>query len=220
MSQDFYKGMVPTEIEDLITVDSLKMMDLQDQMSKLNIQFEICCLAAQTLDLTKKDIQEMKTFSNPPQAINEIMTIVLVIFGFKKKDQSIWDKQKKFMLDLHFFDKLKNYPYSNLKKETLIQVKKMMDNSTIKGGFNYESFMKKSVPSAALCNWVINWYAAGSAVNGVAQIQKDMEFINEAMAFKYSMIESIEQEKLMNYIPPETCEPDLGEFQQLAKHFQ
>ena len=61
----------------------------------------------------------MKTFSNPPQAINEIMTIVLVIFEYKKKDQKVWDKQKKFMLDLHFFDKLKNYPFSNLKTETL-----------------------------------------------------------------------------------------------------
>ena len=115
MTQEFYKDMVPSQIEDLITVDSLKMMDLQDQLSKLNTQFEICCLAAQTLDLTKKDIQEMKTFNTPPQAINEIMTIVLVIFDFKKKDQTNWDKQKKFMLDLHFFDKLKNYPYSNLK---------------------------------------------------------------------------------------------------------
>ena len=62
----------------------------------------------------------MKTFSNPPAAIGEIMKIIMIIFNFAKKDQTSWERQKKFMQDLHFFDKLKNYPYSNLKNKTLI----------------------------------------------------------------------------------------------------
>ena len=53
-----------------------------------------------------------------------------------------------------------------------------MDNSTIKGGFNYEAFKKKSLPSASLCNWVINWYAAGSAVFGVGRIKEQMAYLD------------------------------------------
>ena len=53
----------------------------------------------------------MKTFTNPPVAIKEILTIIMIIFQQKPKDQIDWEKQKKFMMDLKFFEKLKNYPY-------------------------------------------------------------------------------------------------------------
>ena len=107
------------------------------------------------------------------------------------------------MMELKFFEKLKNYPYHQLKSETLTKVKGKMDNCTLAGGFNYEVFKKKSKPSGALCNWVINWHQAAAAVSGVTGIREEMAHLDQVIAFKYSQIEKKEQDKLMNYIPPD-----------------
>ena len=110
-------------------------------------------------------------------------------------------------MDLKFFEKLKSYPYSELKSDTLAKVKSKIDNCTLPGGFNYESFKKKSKPSGSLCNWVVNWYKAASAVCGVSTIKDEMDHLDQVIAFKYSQIEKKEQDKLMNYIPPDTMIP-------------
>ena len=106
----------------------------------------------------------MKSFVNPPKAISEVMSIIMVIFDFAKKDAENWEKQKKVLSDIKFFEKMKKYEFDQVKKEKLDRVQQMMEQSTIKGGFTYKNIKKVSVPTGSLCNWIQNWHSAGSAV--------------------------------------------------------
>ena len=72
------------------------------------------------------------------------------------------------MMDLHFFEKLKNFNFNALNPNTLRKVKDKMASCPI--GFTYEAYIKKSKPAGSLCNWIINWYSAGQAVSGVGKI--------------------------------------------------
>ena len=138
----------------------------------------------------------MKSFVNPPKAISEVLSIIMLIFDFPKKDLGQWDKQKKLLSDIKFFEKMKKYEFDKVKKEKLDQVQNLMDKSTIKGGFNYETIKKVSVPTGSLCNWIQNWHAAGSAVVGFANIKEEMAKLDTRIAFKYHMMETKEQQKL------------------------
>ena len=109
-------------IQDLISVDNFQMEELRNQFNNLNTQYEISCLAAAQIEITKKDIQEMKSFVNPPKAISEVISIIMHIFDFPKKDAESWDKQKKVLSDIKFFDKMKKYEFDQVKKVKLDKV--------------------------------------------------------------------------------------------------
>ena len=68
----------------------------------------------------------MKSFVNPPKAISEVLSIIMLIFDFPKKDLGQWDKQKKLLSDIKFFEKMKKYEFDKVKKEKLDQVQNLM----------------------------------------------------------------------------------------------
>ena len=56
LSPNFYVDLDIPQIEVLIQEDTTRVQDLKNQLDVLNNQFEISCLAAQSIDLTKKDV--------------------------------------------------------------------------------------------------------------------------------------------------------------------
>ena len=71
-------------------------------------------MQAQSIELDKKGLMEIKNYKKPPTAVHEVMTIIMFIFrapNTNMKDWSNWEKQKKVLNDKYFYDKFKSCSY-------------------------------------------------------------------------------------------------------------
>ena len=69
-----------------------------------------------------------------------------------------------------------------MKAGLLDKVKAKIDGCPIE--FTFDSTAKVSKAGGALCNWILNWHEAGSAMQGVSSINKQLQELDSAMAMK------------------------------------
>ena len=70
--------------------------------------------------LTKSDITEVKSFANPPKAVQTVMQAVCVLMG-EKED---WDSSKKLLGKSDFLQLLQDYDKDNIPEKYLKNLRK------------------------------------------------------------------------------------------------
>jgi len=96
--------------------------------------------------LTKADITEVKSFTNPPTAVRIVMEAVCVLLGEKEA----WDNAKKVLGRSDFLDMLVNFDKDNIAESRLKKLRKQYINAE---EMQVEVISKVSKAGLGLCLW-------------------------------------------------------------------
>lgn len=110
--------------------------------------------------LTKNDITEVKSFTNPPPAVQKVMEAVCCLLGQPES----WESAKKLLSQSNFMDQLQNYDKDNIPEARLRNLRKNYINLEV---MQDEVIAKVSKAGLGLCQWV-------KAINGYADVAKEV----------------------------------------------
>lgn len=96
--------------------------------------------------LTKADITEVKSFTNPPNAVRVVMEAVCVLLGEKEN----WETAKKLLSRSDFMDLLQNYDKDNIAESRLKKLRKQYINAE---EMQVDVIQKVSKAGSGLCLW-------------------------------------------------------------------
>lgn len=95
--------------------------------------------------LDKSAITEIKVYSNPPHAVEKVLSCVMILLG-KPQD---WASAKRALGDSNFLHSLKTFDKDNVSESILGRVKKVVKSPA----FGAEEIGKVSRAASALCQW-------------------------------------------------------------------
>eukprot|EP01059_Diplonema_ambulator_P010461 TRINITY_DN204_c1_g2_i3.p1 TRINITY_DN204_c1_g2~~TRINITY_DN204_c1_g2_i3.p1 ORF type:complete len:3050 (+),score=1214.76 TRINITY_DN204_c1_g2_i3:4746-13895(+) len=138
--------------------------------------------ALKTLD--KSDINEMKAYNKPPEAVQTCMAAVQTVL----RRGTSWDEAKKTMGDQQFLKQLLEYEKENLTDRLLASIAKFVNMPT----FKPDLVGKVSKAAKGLCMWVIAMHRFGLINKDVlpkklrlqkaqSELQKKEEMLNAAV---------------------------------------
>eukprot|EP00746_Dinoflagellata_sp_MGD_P126903 gnl/MRDRNA2_/MRDRNA2_61620_c0_seq1.p1 gnl/MRDRNA2_/MRDRNA2_61620_c0~~gnl/MRDRNA2_/MRDRNA2_61620_c0_seq1.p1 ORF type:complete len:1770 (+),score=338.45 gnl/MRDRNA2_/MRDRNA2_61620_c0_seq1:296-5311(+) len=110
--------------------------------------------------LEKKDIQEIKSFQNPPPLVLMVMECICTVLG-QKTD---WATAKNLLADMNFLRKLKDYDKDSIPDRTLQRLK----NFVRREDFDPVQVEKQSHAAKSLCMWC-------RALNVYSDVAKEVE---------------------------------------------
>ena len=96
--------------------------------------------------LSKKDFQEMKAYTKPPEKVEFTLAAVMTVF----KRPATWDESKKQLQDASFMDKLLKFDKDQLQDSLLKKIKKYTSNAE----WTPDNVGKVSSAAKGLCMWV------------------------------------------------------------------
>ncbi|KAK9886614.1 hypothetical protein WA026_017536 [Henosepilachna vigintioctopunctata] len=105
--------------------------------------------------LNKNNLTELKSFTQPPEAVVSVCAAVLVLFSKKGKipKERGWKECKMLMGKVdQFMNDLVNYDKENMQPEVVKVVQEYVKNPE----FDPAKIISKSSAAAGLCSWVIN----------------------------------------------------------------
>lgn len=137
---------------------------VQEEVSKVNIQADEIKQLAREADadlqkvmpalleaeqalkaLDKSEISQLKTFTNPPEAVRLVMEAVCVLLG----ETPDWPTAKKVLQDIRFLDNLNNFDKDHVPEQVL----KKLRTYTNQKDFDPEKIGQKSMACKSLCMW-------------------------------------------------------------------
>ena len=98
--------------------------------------------------ISRQDITELRTFSNPPKAIQDVLIAVNVLLG----DKSDWESAKQSLMDFKYLERLKDIDF-NLVTELMLS---KLGELTSTQEFAPEMVGSKSMACKSLCHWVLD----------------------------------------------------------------
>ena len=154
----------------IITADAQK--DLDKAIPALNGAIK----ALNALD--KKDLQELKAFSNPPPAVALVMEGVNILLGKKPE----WKEAKLTLGMMDLMDQLKNYDKDNISPAILKKIKKYVVHEDMQ----VDRVAQVSSAAKSLCMWVhaMNTYSIVAKEVGPkkAKVAEMTDILNKANA--------------------------------------
>jgi dynein heavy chain len=125
--------------------------------------------------LTKADITEVKSFSNPPNAVRIVMEAICVLMGEKES----WDMSKKLLGKSDFMESLTLYDKDNIPEARL---KKLRKNYINLEEMQPEFVKKVSSAGYGLCMWARAMDVYADVAKEVAPKKARLEEMNAALA--------------------------------------
>lgn len=125
--------------------------------------------------LTKADITEVKSFTNPPNAVRVVMEAVCVLMGEEPK----WENSKKLLGRSDFMELLTGYDKDNIADAKL---KKLRKNYINEAEMQPDVVQKVSKAGLGLCLWARAMDVYADVAKEVEPKKKKLEEMNSALA--------------------------------------
>lgn len=141
--------------------------------------------------LTKADITEVKSFTNPPRPVQIVMEAVCVLLGEKES----WEASKKLLGQSDFMDLLTNFDKDNIPEKRLKKLRKDFINLD---EMQPDTIVKVSKAGTGLCLWVraMDVYAdvakeVEPKKEKLQQMTSKLNATREALAIKESQLQEV-----------------------------
>ena len=107
----------------------------------------------QVQKLDKAAITEIKAYSNPPVAVERVLSCVMILLG----QPMDWATSKRILGDTNFLTNLKTFDKDNVRESTMVKISKFIKSPS----FAADEVTKVSKAAGALCAWchAIHLYA-------------------------------------------------------------
>eukprot|EP01035_Chromulina_nebulosa_P017366 gene17366-22914_t len=164
--------------------------------------------------LTKADITEVKSFQNPPRAVQVVMEAVCVLLNEKEN----WDSAKKLLSNSNFMDRLIMYDKDNIPDPIL---KKLRKSYIDEPEMQPENIMKVSKAGLGLCLWARAMNVYADVAKEVAPKKARLDDLNNKLSItKAALSEKQSQLKeVMDRVAllQKTCDDTLAEKNRLQQ---
>ena len=118
--------------------------DCQKDLDEALPAYNSAIKALKSLD--KKQIQEVKSFSNPPRLVGVVMEAVCILLNRKPT----WDEAKKVLNDIYFLQTLENYDKDNIDPKIIKKIARYVNDPE----FHPDNVSRISQAATSLCMWV------------------------------------------------------------------
>lgn len=162
--------------------------------------------------LTKADITEVKSFTNPPTAVRIVMEAVCVLLGEKEA----WDNAKKVLGRSDFLELLQNYDKDNIPESRLKKLRKQYINAE---EMQVEVIQKVSKAGLGLCLWARAMDVYADVAKEVAPKQARLDEMKSQLELTTSQLK--EKQTLLKTVLDrvallqKTCDDTVAEKQRL-----
>ncbi|CAM9257732.1 unnamed protein product, partial [Hapterophycus canaliculatus] len=143
--------------------------------------------------LKRDDISEVKSFQNPPEAVQTVMNAVCLLLS---EDQD-WDSAKRVLSRNSFMDDLRNYDKEALTTERRKSLKRYVNDENM----SVDRLRKVSLAAAGMCMWVhaMDQYAdifeeVKPKMDTVQVLNRELEQANDVLRTKRGEVQRIEEE--------------------------
>eukprot|EP00903_Cladosiphon_okamuranus_P017642 g16249.t1 len=143
--------------------------------------------------LKRDDISEVKSFQNPPQAVQTVMNAVCLLLS----EEQDWDSAKRVLSRNSFMDELRSYDKESLTAERRKSLKRYVDDENM----SVDRLRKVSLAAAGMCMWVhaMDQYAdifeeVKPRMDTVQVLNQELEQANSILRTKRSEVQRIEEE--------------------------
>ncbi|XP_074097467.1 dynein heavy chain at 16F [Cotesia typhae] len=140
--------------------------------------------------LNKSDINEIKVFNKPPHLVRYVMEAVCLLLG----EKTDWPTAKRILSDVHFLDRLINYPKDDINDKLLKKLESYLKNPE----FVPDLVAKQSKVCKSICIWVraIDGYAKVFRVVEpkrlkLQQAQEELHTLKELVAEKQKQLSAV-----------------------------
>jgi len=103
------------------------------------------------MNIDKKDIYDLKTFTKPPELVLVVMNAVCLLF-YRNKKKETWDDAKKMLNDINFLNKLFDYDTDSIPDNILSRLRA---EYLKRPDFTEAKIMNVSQACATLMRWVL-----------------------------------------------------------------
>ena len=141
--------------------------------------------------LSKNDITEVKSFANPPKAVQVVLEAVSVLMDVPPT----WDAAKKMISQNDFLDQLRNYDKDNIAEKKLKILRKNYINAE---EMQPEVIQKVSKAGTGLCLWAraMDVYAdvakgVGPKKERLAAMNAELKEANDTLAVKQAELKAV-----------------------------
>ena len=150
--------------------------------------------AVKALDsLDKNSIVEMKSYTQPPPAVEMVMNAVLILF----KKKTSWPEGKALLSEMGFLDKCREFDKDGITKNT----QKKLQVYIKKPDFNRQSIEAKSIAAASLCEWVCAMDKYSKVAQNIepkkkklAEAEKQLKQAQDKLAEKQAILRKVQNE--------------------------
>ena len=164
--------------------------------------------------LTKGDITEVKSFTNPPTAVRIVMEAVCVMLGEKEN----WETSKKILGNSNFMDMLMNYDKDNIAEAKL---KKLRKNYLNLDEMQPDVVQKVSKAGLGLCQWVRAMDVYADVAKEVGPKKARLEEMQSQLAATTAQLQEKQSQlaEVMNKVAvlQKTCDDTLAEKNRLQE---
>ncbi|CAM9656208.1 unnamed protein product [Ascophyllum nodosum] len=190
-------------IKDKVAKDEAVVAVRQEQISMLqqeaqkNLDLALPALeeAINALNSLKRDdISEVKSFQNPPQAVQTVMNAVCLLLS---EDQQDWDSAKRVLSRSSFMDDLRNYKKEDMTPERRRSLKLYVKNENM----SVDRLRQVSLAAAGMCMWVhaVDQYAdtfeeVKPKMDTVQVLNQELKTANDILKSKRHEVDRIEEE--------------------------
>ncbi|KYK67573.1 ATPase family associated with various cellular activities (AAA) domain-containing protein, partial [Toxoplasma gondii TgCatPRC2] len=150
--------------------------DCEAEISRVLPELGAALKALDALD--KKDIQELKSFPNPPALVETVLQAVCLLKGRKPT----WEEAKKLLNDTTLLQQLREYDRDHVPPRLLAQLQKF----TKLENFTPEEVKQVSKAATSLCMWVC-------AIERYAVVTREMEPKKERLAVAEAALAAAEE---------------------------
>ncbi|CAM9109021.1 unnamed protein product [Choristocarpus tenellus] len=130
--------------------------------------------AAALENLDKKDLDEIKAFTNPPQLVKDVSMQCCVLRPGGEKYEETWADAKKMLSNSKLLDNLKNYPKDSITEKMIKAVKRYFKNPNL----TVDNMKSVSKAGLGLLSWVAaitKYYDIAKNVEPLRLKVRDME---------------------------------------------
>eukprot|EP00752_Nemacystus_decipiens_P017827 g15983.t1 len=191
LAADEQQAIVEKDVEEANKVAANVQVIKDDCQKDLDEAMPAYYASIKALDsLDKKSIQEMKSFTNPPQMVAYTMESVCILFGVK----SNWKESKNLMSKMTFMDELKGFDKDNIPPKVIRSLKSYIDNPS----FQPEEVAKVSSAAKSLCMWARAMYTydkvaknIGPKKEALAQAEGELAIVQSELGKKQEALRKI-----------------------------
>ncbi|CAM9238748.1 unnamed protein product, partial [Choristocarpus tenellus] len=188
---DEQQAVVESDVEEANKVAANVQVIKDDCQKDLDEAMPAYHNAIKALDsLDKKSIQEMKSFTNPPQMVAYTMEAVCILLGSKPN----WNEAKKHLSKMTFMDDLKAYDKDNIAPKVIRSLKSYVDNPS----FQPEEVNKVSSAAKSLCMWARAMYTydrvaknIGPKKEALARAEQELAVVQTELGKKQGALREI-----------------------------
>ncbi|CAM9936766.1 unnamed protein product [Ectocarpus sp. 6 AP-2014] len=191
LAADEQQAIVEKDVEEANKVAANVQVIKDDCQKDLDEAMPAYYASIKALDsLDKKSIQEMKSFTNPPQMVAYTMESVCILFGSKPN----WKESKNLMSKMTFMDELKGFDKDNIPPKVIRALKTYIENP----GFLPEEVAKVSSAAKSLCMWARAMYTydkvaknIGPKKEALAQAEGELAVVQSELGKKQEALRKI-----------------------------